>query len=139
MYFSGGILFSRFKRLKTFKFTTYVNFISSANQEPMFEEGKLLEGLETNLERSDTYEKNPRIAQRSTHFETISKYFDSKECLQGIKDKVPPHVLLKTFKCPHSLYFIDKDVASKHNFNYNSLSLHNILVLFPSYSFIHPA
>lgn len=109
---SSGTLFSWVNRLKIFKI--HVKFISSANQEIIFQDEKLLEGLETNIEGSDDYAKKPRVVYSKTHFEAISKYFDSKLCLQEAKAKVPPHFMLRKYKCPHSLYFIDTDVGSKH-------------------------
>lgn len=112
MQCSSGTLFSWVNRLKIFK--SHVKFISSANQEIILQEEKLLEGLETNIEGSDDYAKKPRVVYSKTHFEAISSYFDSKLCLQDVKAKVPPHFMLRTYKCPHSLYFIDADVGSKH-------------------------
>lgn len=111
MQCSSGTLFSLVNRLKNFK--SHVKFISSANQEIIFQEEKLLEELEINTERSDDDSKKPRVVYSKTHFEAISTYFDSKLCLQEAKDKVPPHFFLRTYKCPHSLYFIDADVGSK--------------------------
>lgn len=65
---------------------------------------------------------NPSV-KPTKHYNHINDFFNSKEHLKVIKEKIPPECLIRTYKSYSLMYCVDRDVASK------SLACLNIIKL----------